>query len=54
VTPRAYERLRHRYAFDERGLIEVKGKGEMVTYLLVGRLEIPETRTSEALAPAPE
>jgi len=41
VTPRAYERLRHRFAFDERGVVEVKGKGEMVTYLLVGRLEEP-------------
>jgi class 3 adenylate cyclase len=45
VTPRAYERLRHRFAFDERGVVEVKGKGEMVTYLLVGRLGSPVERT---------
>jgi class 3 adenylate cyclase len=38
VTPRAYERLRHRYAFDTRGLVEVKGKGEMITHFLTGRL----------------
>lgn len=39
VTPRAYERLRHRFIFDERGLVELRGKGEMVTHLLVGRLQ---------------
>ena len=38
VTHRAYERLRHLYVFDTRGVVEVKGKGEMITYLLTGRL----------------
>lgn len=41
VTPRAYERLRHRYSFDTRGVVEVKGKGEMITHLLTGRLKEP-------------
>jgi adenylate cyclase len=36
VTERAYERL-HRYELRSRGTIEVKGKGSMTTYLLIGR-----------------
>jgi adenylate cyclase len=31
------QRLRGRYRFQRRGPILVKGKGEMITYLLVGR-----------------
>jgi class 3 adenylate cyclase len=34
VTEATYERLRSTYALVERGLIEVKGKGSMRTYLL--------------------
>jgi class 3 adenylate cyclase len=37
VTPRTYERLRHGYRFECRGPIDVKGKGRIVTYLLLGR-----------------
>jgi adenylate cyclase len=37
VTERAYERLRGRYELSRRGTIEVKGKGPMTTYLLLGR-----------------
>jgi len=37
VTAETYRRLHERYMFAERGSIEVKGKGEMVTYLLMGR-----------------
>jgi class 3 adenylate cyclase len=37
VTARTYERLRDGFRFQRRGPIAVKGKGEMVTYLLVGR-----------------
>jgi len=36
VTERAYERLRHRYELRERGMIEVRGKGPMTCYLLIG------------------
>jgi class 3 adenylate cyclase len=36
VCPATYERLRHRYIFDERGEIYVKGKGAMTTYFLIG------------------
>jgi adenylate cyclase len=37
VTEETYERLREYYEFEERGFIDVKGKGEMRTYLLVSR-----------------
>ncbi|MCA1993100.1 MAG: adenylate/guanylate cyclase domain-containing protein, partial [Coleofasciculus sp. S288] len=37
VTDSTYHRLRDHYQFKERGVIQVKGKGEMATYLLVGR-----------------
>ena len=37
VTARTYQRLRDSYRFQRRGLVAVKGKGEMVTYFLVGR-----------------
>jgi len=37
VTVATYERLRDRYVFEQRGMIEVKGKGDMMTYLLVSR-----------------
>ena len=39
VTARTYQRLRDRYRFKRRGLIPVKGKGDMVTYLLVERVQ---------------
>jgi adenylate cyclase len=35
----AYERLKDKYVFQERGVIYVKGKGEMTTYLLNSRKE---------------
>jgi class 3 adenylate cyclase len=36
VTDRAYRRLRDGYRFRRRGVVAVKGKGEMVTWFLVG------------------
>jgi adenylate cyclase len=38
VTEGTYHRLRDRYGFEERGEIEVKGKGRLRAYLLEGRL----------------
>ncbi len=37
VAPATYQRLRDMYQFEERGEIDVKGKGAMVTYWLTGR-----------------
>lgn len=37
VTQATYERLRGRYRFEERGPIEVKGKGRLPAYLLLAR-----------------
>lgn len=36
VSVTTYERLRDKYLFEERGMIQVKGKGEMMTYFLIG------------------
>jgi hypothetical protein len=40
VTQRLYERLLDRYQFEKRGLIQVKGKGEINAYLLDGRYPV--------------
>jgi len=37
VTQRLFERLQDKYQFERRGSIQVKGKGEMITYLVVGQ-----------------
>lgn len=37
VTTTTYDRLQGKFLFEERGLIQVKGKGEMMTYFLKGR-----------------
>lgn len=37
VSATTYERLRDRYLFEERTPIQIKGKGEMITYLLISR-----------------
>jgi class 3 adenylate cyclase len=35
VSPAVHERLRDRYEFEERGTLDVKGKGAMPTYFLI-------------------
>ena len=40
VTDSTYQLLQGQYVFEERGIIEVKGKGEMRTYLLVQDLSV--------------
>jgi class 3 adenylate cyclase len=38
VTEDVYERLRDQYSLVPRGPVQIRGKGEMTTYLLEGRL----------------
>ncbi|MBL8019930.1 MAG: adenylate/guanylate cyclase domain-containing protein [Leptospirales bacterium] len=42
VSPYVFERLRDRFIFESRGIIDIKGKGPMPTYFLVGRIAHPE------------
>jgi class 3 adenylate cyclase len=37
VTAATKERLQDKYLFEERGAIAVKGKGDMISYWLIGR-----------------
>jgi adenylate cyclase len=37
VTEATYQRLQHQYIFERWGVLNIKGKGTMTTYLLVGR-----------------
>ncbi len=37
VTEETYKRLQEKYLFEQRGMIQVKGKGNMMTYLLIDR-----------------
>jgi PAS domain S-box-containing protein len=39
VSEATYNLLRDKFIFEERGEIEVKGKGKMTTYLLIGKQE---------------
>jgi adenylate cyclase len=47
VTPRAYERLRDRYDFESREPVEIKGKGKMAPFLLVGPVDGQATQRME-------
>lgn len=40
VTAEVYNRLRDRYEFVECGIAQIKGKGEMQTYLLLGKKKV--------------
>lgn len=47
VTEATYELLRDQYHFVTRGVIDVKGKGKMTTYLLTGR-RVESSKLSES------
>ena len=38
VTESVFERVRAKYGFEPRGEVQIKGKGQLHTYLLTGRL----------------
>lgn len=40
VTADTYERLCDQYRFRERGVIDVKGKGKMITYFLLEKMKL--------------
>ena len=42
VTRSVYERLKDSYEFESRGVVQVKGKGEIETWLLHGQLHAVE------------
>ncbi|MGE5658219.1 MAG: adenylate/guanylate cyclase domain-containing protein [Actinomycetota bacterium] len=46
VSSDTYQLLQNHYTFEERGIIQIKGKGEMRTYLLTGRKA--ETHSSQS------
>ncbi len=48
VTPAVEARLRHHFAFQPRGPVEIKGKGLIETYFLVGRAARPDGAASAA------
>ena len=55
VTHATYELLREKFLLEPRGTLEVKGKGRMETWYLVGRRPEPSTAESAArpaVAPA--
>ncbi len=45
VTEVTYQLLKDKYQFETRREIDIKGKGKMTTYLLIGRLSIPHVQT---------
>lgn len=47
VTATTYDLLRDQYVFKERGSIQIKGKGEMMTYLLIAPKAAPDRKTGE-------
>jgi guanylate cyclase len=53
VTQATYELLQADFDLEPRGTIEVKGKGEMATWYLVGRRTEAPAELPEALAPQP-
>ena len=48
VTEDTYHRLKDQFLLEERGIIDVKGKGEMLTYFLKSR-SVPADQVSESV-----
>jgi class 3 adenylate cyclase len=54
VTPRTYARLRERYELRPRGTVEVKGKGAMTPYVLIGPIDHDQTIGGAGTAERPD
>jgi len=48
LTEETYNMLRDKYDFEDRGIIDVKGKGDMRTFLLKGRKVTAGQRQADA------
>jgi class 3 adenylate cyclase len=51
VTPRAFDQLQHLYEFKAREPVEVKGKGTIIPYLLIGPRKPPLANDRNTAAP---
>jgi urea transport system substrate-binding protein len=51
VTSRAYERLQSRYEFTAREPLTIKGKGNLVPYLLEGRRDSAKAMHRQTVGP---
>ncbi|MCT7948511.1 PAS domain S-box protein [Ancylothrix sp. C2] len=47
ISDTTHRLLRHKYVFEKRGIIQVKGKGEMRTYFLLARQDIRDLQSIE-------
>ena len=54
VSPNTYELIKGRFVCEPRGVIAVKGKGEMETYLLISRRDAPTSGPVEAEVGSPD
>jgi adenylate cyclase len=50
VAPEMYERLKDRFEFDARGVVEIRGKGLMRTWFLTGRRDFDAASSSPRAA----
>jgi class 3 adenylate cyclase len=51
VTRSVYQQLKDGFEFQERGVIQVKGKGEIETWLMRAQRQTDRSRSSADLAP---
>ena len=40
MSETTYELLKSQYRFEKRGVIDIRGRGQLATYWLLGRLEV--------------
>jgi class 3 adenylate cyclase len=54
VTSAVYDKLRTEFAFEPRGTVSVKGKGELATYFLEGELTPTPIGQETPVPPSPQ